>query len=76
MQEEAYFGTEKEKTDIEWYLRINNDQTMLELIEAYTRELASKWEYTWPVKLADIFVEMFEILMYVEETLFMKTKII
>lgn len=61
--DEAYFSTKKEEADIEWYIQINNDLTILELLEAYTRELASKWSYTWPVKLADIFLEIFEILM-------------
>lgn len=63
LKDQCYFGSKKEESDVEWYISLNSNQMILELMEAFLRELAAKWNYVWPAKLADIFVEMYEILM-------------
>lgn len=60
IREENYFGADPEKKDVDWFVRINSEQTILELFEAYLKDLASKWRYTWPSKLADMYVEMYQ----------------
>ncbi|XP_065224975.1 calcineurin-binding protein cabin-1-like isoform X2 [Planococcus citri] len=62
LQEEKYFGSDKEKSDIEWYIDIYDEQPILELMEAYLRELARKWPLMWPAKLTDMFLEMCRVL--------------
>lgn len=62
LREENYFGSDKEKNDVDWFVRINSDQTILELFEAYLKDLSSKWFCTWPSKLTDMYIEMYQIL--------------
>ncbi|KAK7600783.1 hypothetical protein V9T40_008224 [Parthenolecanium corni] len=60
LREENYFGTDTVKKDVDWFVRINSEQTILWLFEAFLKDLASKWCYTWLSKLVDMYVEIYQ----------------
>lgn len=69
LPEEGYFGSEKENKDVEDFIQSNTQCDIIDLLTSYVKSLSSKWQLLWPTALPAVFIQAYECMRYVCNTL-------
>jgi hypothetical protein len=66
LTEECYFGSEKENSDVEEFIRFNTRHDIIDLLTGYVKLLSSKWQVLWPAALPAVFLQAYRCMRYTE----------
>ncbi|XP_069674696.1 calcineurin-binding protein cabin-1-like isoform X2 [Periplaneta americana] len=60
INDETYFGTEKETIDIEKFIQLNNKHDIIDLLIVYVKSICNKWQILWPEALPAVFLQAYQ----------------